>query len=189
MNNLRQFSVAINVYRNDHENTAPSWLSSLYSSYVSNKRMYLCRSDRSNGAEGSKPEDLHREMSASDWDFNQFRETDDNKGRNGIDGCSYFYELCGTACSYCHGEATYSGSGLTNNATWYEVKMYELNNLYKGEETVFPVVRCFNHYKERTISVTTNGVDTMESPVTLNVAYAGNVLFSGLDWTLRVVEK
>lgn len=176
MNNLRQFSVAITVYRNDHDNTPPPWLSSLYPTYIANQRLYICRSDTSSGAQGSKPD----VPEVGD----QFTETDDITGNasptrnSSITACSYMYELSDTDCTYDPG---------TN--TWYEVKMAELHSPeYSGEETVFPVIRCFNHYRERTIRVYTNATDMVDSPVTLNVAYAGNVLFTGLDWTQRVAE-
>lgn len=191
MNNLRQFSVAIHVYRNDHDNTPPPWLSALYPTYIANQRLYICRSDASQGAWGSKPDTMKTEG----IDDKEFKETDDTEfntsmpaSRNSaIAACSYMYELCDIACYYDLGVTPYSPP-LTNGATWYEVKMYELTTKYQGEETVFPVIRCFNHYKERTVPVTSNGTDIVQSPVTLNVAYAGNVLFTGLDWTLRVVE-
>ena len=187
MNNLRQSSVAISVHRNDNEGRPPTWLSALHPTYIANPRLYICRSDRSSGAEGSKPEDLHREMSAAEWNFNQFRETDDLTRNAGIPACSYMYEMCDIACSYRDRDNLYSPP-LTNNSTWYEVKMYELNSdEYRGEETRFPVVRCFNHFRERQVRVSTNGV-VMNSPVTLNVAYAGNIIITGLDWTQPVVE-
>jgi len=193
MNNLKQFSIGINVYRNDHDNAAPPWLSTLYPNYVANKALYICRSDSSAGADGSKPDVAHGGTISAVGD--QFAETDDIAGNgaasrnNAITACSYMYELCDVPCSYFHVGSTYPGSPLAAGATWNDVKMYELRELYRGEETVFPVLRCFNHYRERTIDVTSNGTDIVESPVTLNVAFAGNVLFTGLDWTLRVVER
>jgi type II secretory pathway pseudopilin PulG len=190
MNNLKQFSIGINVYRNDHDSMPPPWLSSLYPNYIAgNKGIYICRSDRSQGADGSKPDEAHG--GTDSLVGSQFVETDDTKGRNGITACSYMYELCDTNCSYADA-STYPGSGLTAISTWYAVKMYELQQHYTGEETLFPVIRCFNHCGERTIRVYTNGTDIAsirETPVTLNVTYAGNVLITGVDWTHKLVAE
>ena len=189
MNNLRQFSIAINIYRNDHENLPPPWLSTLYPDYIANKNVYICKSDKSCVREGSVP-DYGADVTFSDVGY-QYVSTDDNVGRHGpgategITACSYLYQLCDTVCDYIP-----SGSGLSATSTWYEVKMYELNNFCQGEETRFPIIRCSNHFRERKILVVTNeatGGTALET-VTLNVAYAGNVIIAGQDWTHRVVE-
>jgi prepilin-type N-terminal cleavage/methylation domain-containing protein len=218
-NNLHQFSVALVMYRDDHAGKMPPWLSSLYPAYMPSNttEIYLCRSDRSNGTDGSKPEGLGKELPPAEYDDNQFRETDDiaangSPGRNtDVSVCSYMYEFCEVACSWDwdwylgEGGTQLSASNVDMNAdgmvSWGEVKEYQLhhgddsNGHVPYEETLFPVVRCFHHYWEREVDAyyedTTADppVDTsrrMKQPLTINVAYAGNVYRGPLKWELTV---
>jgi len=195
MNNLRQFSVALNMYRNDHDNQLPPWLSTLYPTYIGNERLYVCRSDTSQGSQGSKPDELP----------DQFTETDDTSSnvsatnRNtAITACSYMYEFCGAPCSW--DWRSYLGTNSIPAAdplhpTWGEVKHHQLSYgdmsqsppLQPYDETVFPVIRCFQHFREHMVTVNDNGTNVKQH-VTFNVSYAGNVFQAGEQWELRVVE-
>ena len=43
--NLRQFGVALTIYRGEHDNRTPDWLSNLYPEYIDDRSMYVCRAD------------------------------------------------------------------------------------------------------------------------------------------------
>lgn len=181
-NNLHQISVALFMYKDDHKQW-PNWLSTLYSPYLSkNADVYLCKSDQSTlngvlapgrGLYASRPQDVPGQA---------FPETNDNEehpggptadGRtNTISACSYFYEFNNAKC-------TWSAGG-----TWREVKEAQIlekdaNGVRKYSETIFPVVRCFHHWKTRNVqAASTNGAEG----VTLNVSYAGNIFEAPLTW-------
>ena len=179
--NLRQFGVAILQYRDDNEDAVPDWLSTLYPKYVDDERLYICPSDASKGADGSKPN------ADKGYSGDQYTNTDDNVGRNGIHACSYLYEFCAGICEYYNGGPAPNGSYLASSnrppidATWAQVKYFEIDNCTHGdgvawEETSFPMIRCFHHCLEKHYLVEYGNNSNKWDGVTLNVAYAGNVL-------------
>jgi prepilin-type N-terminal cleavage/methylation domain-containing protein len=191
-NNLRQFSVAVVVYRNDRAAEpipTPPWLSNLYPNYMSSPSSYVCRTDRSRGKEGGRPDGVFED---------DFAETDDTEfnpagatayGRNSdIKRCSYMYEFSAAPCSW--GWSSYLGASLAEVdrngdglASWSEVKTYQLRNGDEWNkhqaygETMFPLIRCFHHHAFKKVQ-TPSGLQAW----TLNVAYAGNVFESPLFW-------
>ncbi len=149
--NLRQFSQALQMRRNDTGDILggyPDFLSNFYSQYIDAKEIYICPSDGTKGWEGSKP--AH--------DSNQYEETDDvNRDQRvpsepnspydymrnrEIASCSYIYEFCG---------APYSGDTHKPKRSWRQVKLEEMKKGTKvgGQHVdVFghvPLVRCFWH--------------------------------------------
>jgi prepilin-type N-terminal cleavage/methylation domain-containing protein len=194
-NNLRQLGIAIVMYRDDHHKASPGWLSNLFPSYIPKPETFLCKSDHSMGAEGSKPDTLP----------DQFPETDDNDrngasyhGRNGdIHGCSYMYELCAAPCSW-HWSSYLNSPALedvdTNGdgeVSWGEAKAYQLahgdvsefSKLRPYDETRFPIVRCFWHHTYRKLGTIGLGEHVVKpDDLTLNVSHAGNVFEAPLFW-------
>lgn len=192
-NNLRQFAMSLSIYKQDHEDKLPDWLSTLHAQYIPDPKMYVCKSDRTDGMSGSKPEELS----------DQFTETDDLTHNPAITNCSYLYEFCGAKCSW--NWSTYIGDGSVDltevdiddsgEASWGEVKNYQLrygdtsNAGQPYDETSFPVIRCFHHHTEIQLTVfnTDKNQEELED-LTINVAYAGNVFRAGMQWEFRVVE-
>jgi prepilin-type N-terminal cleavage/methylation domain-containing protein len=196
MNNLRQFSILLNLYRTDHDGEMPGWLSNLYPEYSQNIALYVCRSDRTQGLkDGSKPPYAPGDA---------FNETDDNQthpapyyGRNaGIAGCSYLFEFCAAPCSWYNADPGYltgtkeevdrNGDGIVS---WGEVKTHQLQHgdtaqdppPHPYDETIFPVVRCFYHCTERNVPCKPHDNKTEEA-VALSSAYAGNVFAGPVTW-------
>ena len=202
-NNLHQISLAIVMYRDDHKGIMPPWLSTLYPNYIgSNSMVYLCKSDRSKpdagqAADSCKPAviDTTTYAEASDNDNNPY------PGRQ-IHACSYMYEFNGAACSWDWGSYLNVSSvpdldGNPSLTSWGEVKEFQRQNGDNSndhspyDDTMFPMVRCFHHYSSRDIEGwywdKSTGIDksrTVKYPVTLNVAYAGNVFEAPLQWEL-----
>lgn len=182
-NNLHKFGVALEMYRNDHDREMPSWLSSLYPQYTSRNEAYLCRSDDTRGADGSRPAEMPE----------QFAETDDNTGRNGIAACSYMYEFSGARCGWYYSSPGYLNAGPEDSDgngefSWGEVKVSQMNygDGYHGEPydpTTFPMIRCFWHQHERYFDVSDNGTNVTQG-LTINVAFAGNIFEAPLMWEL-----
>jgi len=190
-NNLHQFSVAVACYRDDHDKAFPDKLSTLFPSYVAASDLFLCLSDQSAGKEGSKPDG---ETACGD----QYPETDDNKGNNGINACSYLFEFCGAECGWWDGYIGHSGaigSAIDANSdgtvTWAEAKQFQLdygdlsNNNKPYDATTFPMIRDFYHHRENSFRV--KDPDTgaiIRMGLTINVAYAGNIFRAPLMWEL-----
>ena len=206
-NHLRQLAISLLMYREDHEGQNPDWLSNLHPQYLQAREshgggsgldVFVCPSDMSRGADGSKP--------LSDTPGDLFAETSDNDrngsayGRNpAVHACSYFYEFCGAPCSWDWSSDIGSGGvtgedvdldGDPGTTTWKEVKTYQLQHGDKWNggqpysESLFPIVRCFFHHRERKVRTT----DGHQEGLTLNVAYAGNVFAGPLNWELTPLE-
>jgi prepilin-type N-terminal cleavage/methylation domain-containing protein len=197
-NNLHQFSIAMAMYRDDNDKAFPDYLSTLHPSYISAPDLYLCLSDRSRGKQGSKP---NKEGDAGGTQNHpllgeQYEETDDNTGNNGINGCSYLFEFSGAECSW--GWASYLGTSLATidanvdgKASWGEVKEYQLANgdTSNGKQpytsTSFPMIRDFYHHTENSFRVVDpESGSTVRMGLTINVAYAGNIFRSPTMWEL-----
>ena len=171
--------------------------------------MYICKSDSSGGADGSKP----AAMRAEEPPDKRFLETDDiygNPNDNPSPGthnpavtkCSYLYEFCGATCSWkwqgflgANGSATLTDVDSDTNgvASWGEVKNYQMthgdtdNAIY--DETAIPIIRCFQHYTDRKVTVHKKLTNSDELDyLTINVAYSGNIFQAGMGWEDPVVE-
>lgn len=205
--NLRSFGIAWNTNFLEISSSPLSygedavfpWLSAMYPRFLSDNSMYVCPSDLSRGAWGSKPagpgeSDLFRTR-----DTNDFPETND-LGRNPeVPLVSYMYEFnaadCGWAAGYVYMGNTRSNADLVGGTiSWTEAKLLQMaygdrsnsapSDPRQGyDRSQFPLVRCFHHYNDRLVNVRNtyeNRVDT--SFRVLNVAVGGNIFPSGLQW-------
>ncbi len=196
--NLRQFGVALTIYRGEHDNQTPDWLSNLYPDYVDDRSMYVCRSDKNNGADTPRPKDLVALISGSnDTDTNPFWDNADNKSdstRNeNIECCSYLYEFSNAKTTW--GEAYHN---LPSPHTMGDYKMAQMtygdsnsgtdafNKPLPYSASRIPIVRCYHHWRDQKIfgysdSSAKKAKRATKQYVTINVAYAGNV-FVGPTW-------
>jgi len=192
ISNLHQFSVSIQVYRNDNENLLPDWLSSLYPQYVPHTELYICPSDPSRGADGSKPNGVSANVIGD-----QYGETDDIGRKPEIKGCSYMYECSDAKCSwnwsdYLGATAAEVDLDADGTVTWAEAKRRQLEHgdttqqgaPHAYDPTVFPIVRCFHHHAENKLWVNHPVLGRVKQGLTLNVSYAGNVYRGPLQWEL-----
>ena len=201
-NNLHQLSIGLIMYRDDFKDM-PKWLSNLYPTYVGNPDSFLCKSDRTKvngilapgqGTFASRPSAVPGAP---------YPETNDNGvngpnycGRNdSIQACSYLYEFNAAKCSWYISDPSYlltpppdlDGNG---EISWQEAKKHQLSNGDSGNngsaysETLFPVIRCFHHWQERTVEAVDpiTGAGLPREGLTLNVSYAGNVYEGPLTW-------
>ena len=199
--NLRQFGVALTIYRGEHDNQTPDWLSNLYPDYVDDRGMYVCRADINGGQGRARPQELIRLLRDSGNSADQPSYWDNEKNsantRNeAVQCCSYFYEFSVASAN----NGWYKGSvqlptGFTIK-TMRDFKNVQLRygdqaNIVNGQQMPYsasriPIARCFHHYRDQkvlgyqnTASGTKGGVK--KDYITLNVAYAGNV-FVGPTW-------
>jgi prepilin-type N-terminal cleavage/methylation domain-containing protein len=200
-NNLHQLKLGLIMYKDDHKRF-PDWLSNLYPSYIANPAVYLCKSDRTkvNGAPapGTGPYAC-RPQSVPGGQYPEANDNDENGGQygrnTGIHACSYLYEFNAAKCSWYANDTGYFSSpppDLDGNGeiSWREVKEHQLahgdnsNNSAPYSETLFPVIRCFHHFEDRTVQAVdpVTGQDLPREGLTLNVSYAGNIYLGPLKW-------
>jgi len=204
--NLRQFGVALTIYRGEHDNRTPDWLSNLYPEYIDDRSMYVCRADNRDGRDAPVPDDYLRAIQDDDYNFYKNEETWDNKKnrsgdtRNtGIENCSYCYEFSvapGVSMEWY--SKTNPKIPLPENLTIKTIvdfKRVQLvygdgNNVVDGIQYPYsasriPIVRCCHHWRDQKLygyknSERTGGIQRL--PIVINVAYAGNVFVSPPYW-------
>lgn len=188
MSNLRQLGTAIVTYRADNRGRNPGWLSNLYPTYIDDTRVYVCRSDKAKGRGDCRPANVPR-LSASynESVLNDFNSRDHGKNEN-VKANSYMYEFSAAP-------SPWAVAGGVDSPTWNDFKENQLakgdgnntdseNNPLPYSSSRMPIVRCYHHAqygKIRAYGSETATTPTLQ-PITLNVAYAGNVIIAPLWW-------
>ena len=168
---LHQFSLAVEMYRNDSAGAYPPWVSALCPVYMNAKQAYVCPSDDSRGAAGGVPPWFSAQGASQ---FTETDDTDDCTARDEIKQlrnpdihvCSYIYEFAASECSWwSDNQEDPPGSGIVwadfdrdGYVSWREAKRTEQKGLYfednkikSDPEKVYdgrvPMLRCFWHAK------------------------------------------
>lgn len=197
--NLRQFGVALTIYRGEHDNKTPDWLSNLYPEYVDNRSMYVCRADTDHGRGAPRPELLLSTESGvrneidnnpSFWDNSR---NGDNKRNRAVENCSYLYEFSAAPTSwrvpdrtealsrdYCMRDYKVDQMTYGDNASGQD----ESGNRLPYSASRIPIVRCYHHWKDQFVyGYASEGAGRVSRQrITINVAYAGNVFVGPLWW-------
>ena len=200
INQLKQVSLGIEMYKGDNRGRFPYWTSRLFPDYINTRKVFECPMDKNPST-----------ANASAWNpyYPQGKEAAivklyDRAGNSGVHGdqdpnanpniaqnpnskqlhhVSYLYEMSDapgfTLQSCCDSENCPLKSGTIS---MQDTKEHQLetgggwgtatNNGKPWDPTVFPVVRCFFHMKKKT-----------NAPC-LNVSYAGNFFMSQAEWEL-----
>jgi len=179
MNNMKQISLAVFMYKNDNRDAWPYWLSYLYPDDIKTKKVYECPSN----AKGSK--DPHPYDGADDakmcYDKNGTDSIDVQPNVNGdgesskkkVDRVDYLYQMSnGDASKFAKAwfDVTPPESGKVSMA---ECKDYQLENGNNGgayDPTIFPIISCFFHVKK-----------AKNAPV-MQISYSGNFFMSKIKW-------
>ena len=138
-NNLKQFSYAIEMYRQDYEYQFPYWLSNLQPTYLgTNPKILRCLTDQNNGASGHGFEAWGASETDGYGGYDAAVNVDALYRSNPNANCSYLYMWNPDKVDA--GEAT----GLpVSIVTWRDYSQYMLtSSQYKGHT---PVVRCLWH--------------------------------------------
>lgn len=187
--NLRQMGIAILVYRGEHNGANPPWLSALYPEYVDDRRGFVCRSDKKRGVGPIRPDDPDQFTEVIDNDFASRKDQQNTD----VMANSYFYEFSIENCGW---PATdYNGDGIIS---WWEFKEDQLrygDDANGGtrdapvpySQSKLPIVRCYHHHGEGRIQAYAKSGNFKAStlsaqPITINIAYAGNVYVGPLWW-------
>ncbi len=199
--NLRQFGVALTIYRAEHDNSTPNWISNLYPEYVDNRSMYICTADGNHGDDTPRPKDLvalikdsgNSADQSSYWDNK--KNSSNNLRNRAIEACSYFYEFSAAPAP----QSWYNGNPLPATVQIKTMSDFKHVQLRYGDQanvidrqqmpysaSRIPIVRCFHHFRDQRVLSFQNagGNKTQQIKrdyITLNVAYAGNV-FVGPTW-------
>ena len=196
--NLRQFGVALTIYRGEHDNKTPDWMSNLYPEYIDNRAMYVCRADPNSGRDTPVSGEYLNRITDNQNFYSASRAWDNERGsgatRNrAVQRCSYCYEF--SAATGAGG--WYQGDPLPESrrtfSTIAEFKHVQLdfgdrNNRVYGVQMPYsasrlPIIRCTHHWRDQVVYGRANegAARATRQPITLNVAYAGNV-FAGPPW-------
>ncbi|MDD2600329.1 MAG: type II secretion system protein [Kiritimatiellae bacterium] len=201
--NLRQFGVALTIYRAEHDNDTPYWLSNLYPEYVDDRGLYVCTADSNRGLDRPRPEELvtlinDKGNSADQPAFWDNRQNSEARRNRSIVACSYFYEFSAAPVP----SSWYNGVQLPSTVpikTMSDFKHVQLRygdqanvNVIDGQQMPYsasriPIARCFHHFRDQKVIGYQNTAGGTRSStikrdfITINVAYAGNV-FVGPTW-------
>ena len=209
--NLRQFGIALTVYRADNGGNNPPWMSNLYPRYIDGRDVFVCKSDPNRGES-----ELAAERPRKEQDFSKYSgDTDptDNKSRASrssagqetmVEANSYFYEFSAAKAPSGWGHQSMDADG-DGEITWWEYKEHQLRygddangggNMSRPvpySTSRMPIIRCWHHYAEsKTVGYPRNNDGTRSAklshnlPLTLNVAYNGNVFTAPPWWEGRV---
>jgi len=188
INNLRQIGIGVISYRGDFNDRLPPWASTLFPTYIPDKKVYHCPFDRNSASTAPENWVQHTNLPNAIPSTPQYTEAYDRKGNLGQYGdhpntdvpqISYFYEFTEAPCKFAFSDAnsgySYDGNG---SKTWNELKTDTIkicyNTAYSKEKfssklSYFPVLRCFWH------------IERANQPV-VNVSYNGNTFYSNVEW-------
>jgi len=199
--NLRQFGVALTIYRGEHDNQVPYWLSNLYPNYLDDRGLYVCRADENRGTGTPRPTELVTLIQGSNptdtapyWDNSKNTDSTRNAA---IQCCSYLYE-------FSHASTTWRAANNSTSAN-YTMRDYKTDQMTYGDSnnkingtimpysaSRIPIVRCYHHWHDQKVicwqdaAYRTSGSGTKKDPITLNVAYAGNVFVGPTQWECTI---
>ena len=193
--NLRQFGVALTIYRGEHDNKTPDWISNLYPDYVDDRSMYVCRADKLNGTGTPRPKELIANISGSNaTDTDPFWDNatnGDSSRTKAVECCSYLYE-------FSNAQTPWRVPNHPGTAD-YRMRDYKMDQMTYGDDSNkidgkvmpysasrIPIVRCYHHWRDQKImgysdASAKNSTSATRQYITINVAYAGNV-FVGPTW-------
>lgn len=198
--NLRQFGVALTIYRGEHDNRVPDWISNLYPEYVDDRSMYVCRADPNDGRRAPVSSDYLSRINAVGGNFYENSSTWDNERGSGatrnraVLTCSYCYEFSaapGAGGWYSGDPLPESERTFTTIGQYKRIQMLygDNNNRINGVQMPYsasriPIVRCCHHWRDQYVYGRDNaGASQIKrQPITLNVAYAGNVFAGPPFW-------
>ncbi|HCE46015.1 MAG TPA: hypothetical protein DET40_20920 [Lentisphaeria bacterium] len=187
LNNLKQLGLSFIIYKTDNKDFDVGWISLLYPDMIKTTQVYLCPSD---GNPSDTPANawLARKDNDHSTTYDRIGNTGLNVNPNPAAGSvSYFYEFSDAKCAW-----NLTGSGLTGDYTWAQLKNFQLKNgddTHPGayDQTLFPVLRCFWHIKSIKDYSPSRPIPNTAAPV-LNVSFGGNYFLSRLHWEEGVWE-
>ena len=183
INQLKQLSTGMAMYRNDNRDAWAYWLSTLYPEYINAQKVYQCPNNVKAAVDPHPYDSGNEAKMCYDSDkfgsnyVNEAPNIGSNKKKN-VERCDYLYQMSdGDATSVANKWFGYNAG--ENKVTMCECKEYQLengNNNGPFDPTVFPIASCFFHLKKNKAQSSNDYVPL------LNVSYAGNFFMSKLHW-------
>ena len=198
INQLKQLSTAMAMYRNDNRDAWAYWLSTLYPEYINAQKVYQCPNNVKaswdphpyDGNDAIMCYDRGKtKNSPSGVDYTSSVHQKPNIGddkKKEVERCDYLYQMSdGNASS--KADAWFPKQGENNSwgseVTMCECKEYQLEygdkwtkpNYVPYDPTMFPVISCFFHVKK-------TGDSYKKYAPLLNISYAGNFFLSRVQW-------
>ena len=207
INQLKQLSTAMAMYRNDNRDAWAYWLSTLYPDYNNSQKVYQCPNNVK-GDNDPHPHDGDKAKMCYDRgktkkfpnttytsSIHQKPNIGDNK-KTEVERCDYLYQMSdGDASSQANswfpkddGTGKPDDNGWKGSVSMCECKEYQLEYGDKWTDpkyvpydpTLFPVISCFFHVKKKP------GVAIEQCAPLLNISYAGNFFMSRVQWEYGV---
>ena len=140
INNLRQFSQSVEMYRQDYENNFPYWLSNLQPAYLgTNPKILQCMTDINSGTSGHGYPAYASGEGDGYGGYDAAVNSDALYRSNPTANCSFLYMFNPDTAP----TDEVNAAGLTPPKSWREYSYYMLNtSQYKGHT---PLVRCLWH--------------------------------------------
>lgn len=180
INQLKQISLGIEMYKGDNRGRFPYWISYMYPDYINSTKVYQCPMDKETDGDsdphpydGDQAKMLYETSSnTSGKDMNPNIGT----GKGKVPHVSYLYQMCNGKSDDV--AAKWFGTTPDDCPTLADCKEYQLkygNNNGPYDPTVFPIVSCFFHVKKK-------GSDVEKFAPVLQVSYSGNFFMSMTRW-------
>ncbi|MBR4675001.1 MAG: type II secretion system protein [Victivallales bacterium] len=182
INQLKQLSTGMAMYRNDNRDAWAYWLSTLYPDYINAQKVYQC------------PNNVKASDDPHPYDGDQAKVCYDRKGttsvhespnigsdkKKEVERCDYLYQMSDGQLSSDTAKKWFGYKDIDGEkTTMCECKEYQLENgdTYNAsyDPTLFPVFNCFFHVKKA-------GSDPNKYAPLLNISYAGNFFMSRVHW-------
>ena len=195
INQLKQLSTAMAMYRNDNRDAWAYWLSTLYPDYINAQKVYQCPNNVKGSLDPHPYDDNNTTKDQAkmcydkaDTEYIKYNDKDtsgkpnigDNK-KTQVKRCDYLYQMSnGNASSVASGWFGYNSDG--KKVSMCECKEWQLENgdPYNDgnpyDPTLFPVISCFFHVKKH------QGKSVEDATPLLNISYAGNFFMSRVRW-------
>ena len=186
VNQLKQLGLAEQMYRDDNHNAWSYWLSTLYPSYMPEKKTYVCP-DHPDGNPDPHPYDSGKCDFCYDKNGNTGLHKNPNVGTedNQLSRVDYLYQMNDAYNSILKTwfssndkkvQDLYDNCKTMCDYKEVQLKHGDISNPKPYEPSVFPVISCFNHAKR----LDSSKVD-LYAPV-LQISYIGNFFMSRVHW-------
>jgi len=181
MNQLKQISLGIEMYKGDNRSRFPYWISHLYPDYINSTKVYQCPMDKDSSSDSDPhPFDGNDAARLYEVEGNTGVHADPNVGNGSkeVPHVSYLYQMCnGSSVGAPEG---WFGISAADYPTLADCKEYQLQYGNDGkayDPTIFPIVSCFFHVKKK-------GTNVREYAPVLQISYSGNFFMSKVEWEL-----
>ena len=191
MNNMKQFSTAIFMYRSDNRDAFPYWLTYLFPDYINTSKIYRCPMTEKSDKD-PHPYDGDNAKMMYEIEGNSVSVADgcpqpnvggDRKYNVPNPGSTYLYQMCCAKNPTGWFGDISEANGYPTIASAKEQQVKDCECTYDGKNfaldpATFPVISCFFHVKKATKK------SSPEWGPVHQISYQGNFFMSKVQWEL-----